>query len=751
MKRRAALRTIPALIDLDRVRTYPLAGRSSKVAATALGRVPSPSMSVGRFLRALPDILGARDLRAVAQAVASRHRDGRLVVLGMGAHPIKVGLSPLIIDLMQRGILSAVAMNGACIIHDFELAYHAATSEDVAAALSTGAFGMAEETGRFLNDAITRRGEAGLGAAVGQAILDAKLPHRRLSILAAGVRLGVPVTVHVAIGTDIIHLHPSADGAAIGAASLADFHRLAGIVQRLHRGVFVNLGSAVIIPEVFLKALNLARNVGSRVGELVTLDMDFMRHYRPAVNVVQRPTQGDGMGYQLTGHHEIMFPLLCVAVLDALRARPGRARSTRARAIRLGRYDNPYACVSFAALDPAVRREPVALQAADGGISTGILYTHGRPRTAVCFMHPQADMSRHYATPALAGAGYAVFGQNSRWLNNDALCVHEALLLDVAAGVRFLRQRGFERIVLIGNSGGGSLYAFYIAQSATAPPARLRETPAGDGLDLNAVELPPVEGFVMLAAHLGEGRVLMQMIDPSVIDESDPLSCDTALDPFNPANGYRHPPASSRYSPDFVQRYRQAQRDRVARLDAIARRHLAARAEARDRLRAGDFGARPWGEQARALRASVVHPHMIVFRTEADLRAFDLSLDPSERDTGSLFSYRPDLTNYMEFGFARVTTPRAWLSTWSGLASNAAVEVNGPRVTVPSLVLSYTGDNAIFPGDAQAAYAAHGARDKQISSAPGDHYGFAVGTQERTAAPIALAKVVEWLRERFPA
>ena len=420
--------------------------------------------------------------------------------------------------------------------------------------------------------------------------------------------------------------------------------------------------------------------------------------------------------------------------------------------MRLSRYDNPYACVSFATLEPAVRREPVALQAADGGISTGILYTTGdRHRTVACFMHPQADMSRHYATPALTAAGYAVFGQNSRWLNNDALCVHETLLLDVAAGVRFLRQRGFERIVLIGNSGGGSLYCFYIAQSSTPPPGRLRETPAGDGLDLNAAALPPVDGFVMLAAHLGEGRILMQMIDPSVVDELDVLSCDPSLDPFNPDNGYRHPPESSRYDPAFVQRYRDAQRARVARLDAVARQRLAARAEARQALRADDFAARPWTQQAQALRGSVAHPHMVVFRTEADLRAFDLSLDRSERDAGSLFSYRPDLTNYMEFGFARVTTPRAWLSTWSGLSSNAAVEVNGPHVTVPALVLSYTGDNAIFPGDAQAAYAALGATDKQIASAPGDHYGFAVGTQERRGAPVALAKIVEWLRERYPA
>src|SRR5215471_2860686 len=166
--------------------------------------------------------------------------------------------------------------------------------------------------------------------------------------------------------------------------------------------------------------------------------------------------------------------------------------------MRLSRYDNPYRCVSFAALDPSAGREPIALEAADGGLSSGILYGSARARTVVCFMHPQADMSRHYATPALVAAGYAVFGQNSRWLNNDALCVHEALLLDVAAGVRFLRERGFAHVVLVGNSGGGSLYCFYIAQASTAPPDRLRETPAGDWVDLNGAELPAVDGFVML-------------------------------------------------------------------------------------------------------------------------------------------------------------------------------------------------------------------------------------------------------------
>ncbi len=418
--------------------------------------------------------------------------------------------------------------------------------------------------------------------------------------------------------------------------------------------------------------------------------------------------------------------------------------------MRLGRYDNPYKCVSFASIDAAVNRELVPLEADDGGLSQGTLYTSGRRRTVVCFMHPKADMSRHYAIPHLLAAGYAAFGQNSRWLNNDELCVHETLLLDVAAGIRFLRGRGFDQIVLVGNSGGGSLYTLYQSQASTPPPGRLSETPAGDPPDLNACDLPPADGLVLLAAHLGEGLILMDMIDPSVVDESDPLSVDPALDPYNPGNGYRRPPESSRYTAEFVQRYRGAQRARIERLDAAARAHLKRRGEARAAIGDSGFAARPWAEQAGALRGGVVCPYVVVYRTEADLRALDLSLDPSERDAGTLFSYRPDLTNYMEFGFGRVSTPRAWLSTWSAISSHASVPRNGRAIKVPSLVVSYTGDNAIFPGDARAAFEALGADDKELTFVPGDHYGFAVGTQERRGAPQALARLCEWLGKRFP-
>jgi hypothetical protein len=241
----------------------------------------------------------------------------------MGAHPIKVGLGPVIVDLIERGRLAAVAMNGACLVHDFELAWNGRTSEDVGPGLDRGVFGMARETGEFLNHA-TRDGVAaglGLGRAIGEAIRRARLPFRQTSILAAAARAGIPATAHVAVGTDIIHMHPSADGAAIGKGSLRDFHLLAGVVARLAGGVYLNLGSAVVLPEVFVKALNLARNVGHPVRDLTTIDMDFNRHYRPAVNVVARPTAAGGRGIHLTGHHEIMFPLLWSAVEDTLARR----------------------------------------------------------------------------------------------------------------------------------------------------------------------------------------------------------------------------------------------------------------------------------------------------------------------------------------------------------------------------------------------------------------------------------------------
>ena len=289
-----------------------------------LGRPVRRGLTLRAFLDRLPDALAARDLRVAAVAIARALRRGRPVVLGMGAHPLKVGLGPLIVDLVARRRLSAVAVNGACLVHDFELAWGGRTSEDVGPGLDHGTFGMARETAHFLNGA-TRDGVSrglGLGRSVGEAILRGHLPHRSLSLLAAAARAEIPATVHVAVGTDIIHMHPGADGAAIGDGSLRDFRLLAAVVAGLGGGVYLNLGSAVVLPEVFVKALNLARNLGHPVRDLTTIDMDFQRHYRPSVNVVSRPTAAGGRGIQLTGHHEIMFPLLWAAVEEALGRRP---------------------------------------------------------------------------------------------------------------------------------------------------------------------------------------------------------------------------------------------------------------------------------------------------------------------------------------------------------------------------------------------------------------------------------------------
>ena len=313
-------------IDASRLKTYPLQRRHSKVRLSNFAKTWRRGRSFKAFLDSLPDILAVKSLREVAQAIVKARRRGRPVIVGMGAHVVKVGLGPLLVDLMERGVVTAVAMNGAVIIHDFELALMGHTSEEVDAEIDSGRFGMAEETGRMLNEAITlgmKEGQ-GLGEALGHFIHrnKAQFPHRATSILATGVRLGLPVTVHVAVGTDIIHMHPSADGAAIGAGSLIDFRRLAAVVAAMEGGVYLNLGSAVILPEVFLKTVSLGRNLGHALTDITTVNMDFLTHYRPMTNVVRRPTQKGGKGYALTGHHEIMVPLLAASVIEAFDGLP---------------------------------------------------------------------------------------------------------------------------------------------------------------------------------------------------------------------------------------------------------------------------------------------------------------------------------------------------------------------------------------------------------------------------------------------
>jgi hypothetical protein len=304
--------------DLSGVHTYPLESRRSKITTADFARPVDGAATIGQFLSSLPNVLAAADLHAIVDAIVRAKRGGRGVLWGVGAHVVKTGLAPLIVDLMRRGFVSGIATNGATVIHDFEIALAGATSEDVDAALGPGQFGMADETGRLLNGAIVEgaRDGLGIGQAVGRFLRDRQPPHARASLLAAAADLGIPVTVHVAIGTDIIHMHPAASGAALGDASLRDFRYFVSNVAQLGGGVYLNCGSAVVLPEVFLKAVALVRNTGCTLDGLVTVNLDFVRHYRPHTNVVMRPTAGIGRGYSLVGHHEIMIPLLAALLVE---------------------------------------------------------------------------------------------------------------------------------------------------------------------------------------------------------------------------------------------------------------------------------------------------------------------------------------------------------------------------------------------------------------------------------------------------
>jgi hypothetical protein len=314
-------------LDLSRVRTVPLSTRDNKMEASRSGRVAGPGASFRSFYEGLPNVLAGEVFRKVVAALVRARRTEKPVIWAMGAHVIKCGLSPCVLDLMRRGIITAVALNGAGAIHDFEIALIGQTSEDVAGGLRDGTFGMSEETGRLINQALLSDGggNSGMGAMLGAELHRLGAPFRHESLLAEGFRLGLPVTVHVAIGTDIVHMHPSADGAAIGAASFYDFRLLAAVVADLGGGgVHLNVGSAVVLPEVFLKALTVARNLGNPVVDYTTVNLDMLRQYRPLENVVRRPTLGCGQGYSLIGHHELMIPLLAQAVVEEMdREAPG--------------------------------------------------------------------------------------------------------------------------------------------------------------------------------------------------------------------------------------------------------------------------------------------------------------------------------------------------------------------------------------------------------------------------------------------
>ena len=309
-------------IDLGRVTTYPLAERRNKVSVQDFATVYEPRGGLRSFLDSLPKILLGQDFPAVVRAIVAARRADRPVIWGMGAHLIKCGLSPWIIELMRRGAISAIAMNGAGPIHDVEIALLGETSEDVASGLGDGSFGMAAETGQLINDALdrveVRAGQMGLGEALGQKLAALSPPYMAHSLLTAAFRLGVPLTVHVALGTDIIHMRDNAGGGLLGQASFTDFRLLSSLLAGLSDGVYLNIGSAVILPEVFLKAFTIAQNLGANLSRFVTVNLDMQQHYRPLQNVVGRPAGVGGRGYAITGHHELMVPLLAAAVLEAL-------------------------------------------------------------------------------------------------------------------------------------------------------------------------------------------------------------------------------------------------------------------------------------------------------------------------------------------------------------------------------------------------------------------------------------------------
>jgi hypothetical protein len=307
-------------LDLSGITTYPLASRPSKVTARDFAKAIAPDSSLKDFLEALPNILAVSELRELANRVREARERGRAIIIGLGGHVIKTGLGPILIDLMRRGYATGFAMNGSAMIHDFEIALAGATSEDVDATLGTGQFGMAEETGRIINEAIKRGASdhIGMGEALGRELDSLGAAHRERSLLCSAYEARLPVTVHVAIGTDIVHIHPTADGAATGQTTFQDFRLLCQLVRALDGGgVYLNLGSAVVLPEVFLKTVTVVRNLGHRLEGFSTANFDFIQHYRPLTNVVRRPVAGSGRGFSFTGHHEIMIPVLSAMILTA--------------------------------------------------------------------------------------------------------------------------------------------------------------------------------------------------------------------------------------------------------------------------------------------------------------------------------------------------------------------------------------------------------------------------------------------------
>lgn len=381
------------------------------------------------------------------------------------------------------------------------------------------------------------------------------------------------------------------------------------------------------------------------------------------------------------------------------------------------------------------------LSTSDGATVLGYLHGRGGERTVVFIMHPRELLVSHYLVPHLVSAGYACWVQGSRSVGNDVRLEHELAVLDVGAGVAKLRDLGFHETVLLGNSGGASLFAYYNQQSLRAPADRVERTPGGRPTRLSEALLPVADGFIFVAPHPGQGRLLMAAIDPSVTDERDPFSVDPELDPFSAGNGYRDgSDGGARYQLDFVERYRIAQVERVRRIDSAARQSIAERMNERRRMKAG--------EEADSRKASF-SGLFEVWRTDADLRCFDLALDPSDRRWGTVWGSNPMVSNLGSVGFARICTPESWLSTWSGLSSLASFDRCGAEIEQPTLMIYYTGDNTVFPEDAAQIFGAIGSGDKERHDIRGNHHGQSLRLDEPDGQHFAAAKAIQWLNQRF--
>lgn len=411
---------------------------------------------------------------------------------------------------------------------------------------------------------------------------------------------------------------------------------------------------------------------------------------------------------------------------------------------------------SFRKRPDQARVESVELRAADFRRFRGLYWTPDapeRPRLAVVVMHPRVDFTHHYSVPRLVAAGVGVFAANTRNPNNDVDTVHEDIVLDVAAAVVWLkRHRGVERVVLLGNSGGGSLSAMFQAQALAAPADRLAVTPGGAPTRLGMADMVPADGLILISAHRGQGNIMNQCIDPAVVDEADALATDPDLDMYDPKNGFRPAPAWSRYDDDFVARYRAAQRARVARVDQTARELIAVQREAAARHGAADFAELPEAEQRAVLRRECFQPLLVVYRTMANLHYVDNHLDPSPREYGSLVSERPDLMNMQLLGFGRMHTPEAWLSTWSGLSSNADLPRNLASIPQPTLVVNAGRDKEIYPAtDAAPIFEACVAEDRTFREFPHARHYFEpdFGASESPDVEALMDLVVPWIRDRF--